>query len=201
MHPETPPGFEPTAIGPVTAPPARRNLFSMTAQAVLVMALAAAGVMGVRHWWQQSAPSLAEPSVAGTDLVTAPLRPVVVGSADALPSRRPVTVAGQSRLNTTIHVAGHPEPVHGDALALPSGARFDVRVSPALAGRVLVYAITPSGGAPVLLWQASAHEARQPLRSPMLRLEGERGVERLRVLLLGNRGEVLGAQEIRIWHV
>jgi hypothetical protein len=163
-----------------------------------VVVVAAAAVTGVRLGWnawhgEPGAPQGAE--VAG---VPALLAAVSASRATAV-AHAPATAA--AHLQTALHLAGQAVPLEGDRVALASGARFDLRITPPAAGRLEVFAVAPSGQVPVMLWSARAHGAGQALRTPTLRLEGDRGVEKLRLLLRGPAGEVLAMHEIRIWHL
>lgn len=191
------------ADAPRDAPPSRGWTWLLAAGAV---GLAAAAAMLVTNHVQTlgagARPAVAAPSAVGAPQPLAPVagnaedrRVVPPAPAVSRPIRPPATV-----LPTVLQVAGQAQALAGDHVALPSGARFDLRITPPRAGQLEVYALSPAGTVPVLLWTgpAAAHAAVQ---TPMLRLEGRTGVERLRVLLRGSRGQVLGLHELRIWHI
>lgn len=169
-----------------------------------VATLTAAALALVINHVQTLSTERAPPVVDTHPAVTAPqpLPPVaatVEGRRVAVPVR-PAAVQPTIALPTVLQVAGHPQALAGDRVALPSGARFDLLVTPPRTGQLEVYALSLDSAAPVLLWAGPA-SAYATVQTPMMRLEGNKGVERLRVLLRGDRGQVLGIRELRIWHV
>lgn len=117
---------------------------------------------------------------------------------DTLPAR-PVAPAQPTQLQADVILAGEHQVTRGDPLALPGGSRFAVQVRSSRAGVLEVLALAADGRAPVRLWQQQAG-ARTTLRSLTLRLEGAPGVERLRVVLRSDQGQLLAERELRIWH-
>lgn len=181
---------------PATDARESRRLTGVLKAAGVILATALA-VIGVRHAWEATRadpPALAPPPSHMAAPVPAAAATTVVAS-PAAPAPTPLALA------TALVLAGQSVPMTGDHVALPTGARFELQVTTPRAGRIEVLAVAPSGGAPALLWVGEAGIGRSTLQTPMLRLEGERGVERLRVMLRGAGGELLGMREIRIWHL
>jgi len=96
----------------------------------------------------------------------------------------PTATAIRARVSTT----GAWTPAHWTgASALPSGARFQLVLNPTHAGRVEIYAVNAAGeGSKQPLWTGWV-PANSEFHTPVMRLEGMRGVETLNVALLAVR--------------
>ncbi len=108
--------------------------------------------------------------------------------------------APHPRVATALLVGGRAHPADAGPVALPSGTRLQVRMTPNRSGRLELHAINPLGhyeGA--ALW-ASPATAGSTVYSPPLRLQGERGMETLRVVLRSPQGDVLLQEEMQLWH-
>lgn len=106
-----------------------------------------------------------------------------------------------ARLMAALWVNGSAQAASAGRLALPAGTRFQVNVSANRAGTLAVYAVNPEGRASdEPLWQ-TALQAGQGQLTPMLRLEGTRGLETLRLVLLDGEGRALAERQLQVWHL
>ncbi len=92
------------------------------------------------------------------------------------------------------------------APAMPSGSRFQLAINTSRAGQVAVYAVNPDGvrsAGPV--WSGYVPHNGEYL-TPMLRLEGTRGMETLQIVLkptYNARGQMTqrgSNASVRVWH-
>lgn len=127
-------------------------------------------------------------------------RPVVqLQPAPATPARR-VVAAAPARVATQLVVAGTAHPADAWPVALPSGTRLQVRLTPNRSGRLELHAINPQGEhSGQALWTTAATAGRT-VQSPALRLQGQRGMETLQVVLRHDNGSVLLRDEVQLWH-
>jgi hypothetical protein len=191
---------------PAILPMIPKLLLVSTLAAVVGTAVSTAWNHGTVHAaWQRLADG---PSTADTAVVWATdLRPRPVVQLQPTPAA-PVPVAVQvvrpapvpARVNTELLVAGIAHPTIAGPVALPSGTRLQVRLTPTRNGQIELHAISPAGdhaGAP--LWTAAA-TAGSTVQSPPLRLQGQRGMETLRVVLRSPNGAVVSRDDVHLWH-
>ncbi|RZS57118.1 hypothetical protein [Sphaerotilus mobilis] len=89
-------------------------------------------------------------------------------------------------------------PAQTGPLALPHGSRLRLKVTPSADGLLRLRAISPDGRH-TDLWSLSV-SAGQTQFSPMLRLEGHRGLEQLELHLTPSDGSAARQQQLQIWH-
>jgi hypothetical protein len=104
------------------------------------------------------------------------------------------------KISTWVLYAGQAIPSDGGNLALPSGAKFAVRVTSTAEGRLSFYTINPQGVLGVKpLWEIDI-KAGESLVSPDLSLRGAQGLETLRVLLRPTSGGDTVEQHVQLTH-
>ena len=86
-------------------------------------------------------------------------------------------------------------------VAMPHGARFQLRIGANHAGLLTVQAINPNGVAnPQPLWQGEVLAGR-PIVTPMLRLAGTRGVETVRMVLVSPGDGEIARNDLQLLHL
>lgn len=126
----------------------------------------------------------------------------ITARAPALPAAPGMPSAPEAvQLATTVLVGDTALDTARSRVALPSDTRFKLQISSSHAGVVEVHVVNPEGqGGAAPLWSATASAGQQVL-SPMLRLQGTRGIETIQVILRGPQQQVQAQRDIKIWHL
>jgi hypothetical protein len=184
------PTYVPMARAPAPAPSKRPLRLVAIVSGALVLGISAGLLVQWALKWH------AQPAAAMPVLVQAPAAWTPVVATPAAP-QQPV-VQGRVPVTASMKIEGHPAAVHGD-VALPSGARFEFSLRAPQAGHIDVLAMAPGASQHTVLWSGYLPQGGAAT-TPMLRLQGQRGIEKLRVVLRSASGEILGVRDIRIWH-
>ena len=117
-----------------------------------------------------------------------------------LPAPPRAAVAADPRVETHLVVGGTSHAASNGPIALHSGTQLQVRLTPNRSGVLELHAINSLGEtAGVPLWTVPA-SAGSALLSPVLRLQGERGMETLQGVLRSPSGQVLTESVVQLWH-
>ena len=110
----------------------------------------------------------------------------------------PPTPQPPLQLNTTILLNGNPWD-NPEQLALPSNSKFEIGLRSNQNGNVEVFAINPQGKTS-RIW-GTRLQAGQDQSTPVLRLQGQRGNETLRIVFKPDAAGATLVKEIKILHV
>ena len=112
----------------------------------------------------------------------------------------PITLPVAVRLDASVLTQGGVHDSANGRVGLVGAGRFKLKVSSNSDGALELHAINPDGSAsPAPLWSAQVRAGR-PVVTPVLRLEGLRGLETLRLVLRVNGQGIAAQREVQIWH-
>ncbi|MES2298057.1 MAG: hypothetical protein V4582_13515 [Pseudomonadota bacterium] len=161
-----------------------------TAKLALALALGLGAGLAVQHFARQTA-------------AAAPINPATLYQPTAWQGFvAPVRSAPvPARLDAHVLVAGDAHNAANGRIALPDGTRFQLRIASSRDGMLEVHAVNPYGvatGEPV--WSGHVR-AGSAVVTPMLRLEGARGLETLRLQLRAADDGAATERKVQIWHL
>lgn len=173
---------------------------------IVTMAASAATVMALKTLWQGRATDSAGPmfsSWAGVESQLGRLpgaaRMVARPSAPVLQDQQAATrVHSRAEVRAEVLVADTTHDAARGGIALPSGTRLQLRLTPNRTGHLEVHAVN-STGERATLWSAAV-SAGATVRTPRLVLDGQRGLETLQVVLRSGDGQALAQREVQVWH-
>ena len=117
-----------------------------------------------------------------------------------LPTPPRAAVVADPKVETHLVVGGTSHAASSGPIALHSGTKLQVRLTPNRSGVLELHAVNSLGETSGLpLWTVPS-SAGSTLLSPVLRLQGQLGMETLQVVLRSPSGQVLTDGAVQLWH-